>query len=378
MATTCSFEDFNLKISLLKSIYSYGFDNASKIQAKAIGPMIEGKELIAQSHSGTGKTGAFTISTLQIIDDSIPECQAIIITPTHELACQVYGVAKELSKCMKVKISLCIGKTSISDNIKSLSGAHLAIGTPGRITDMINRKYIDRNTVKLLVLDEADEMLNGDFKKQIETVVRALPKTTQICLFSATITENTINISKRFYSTEPVKILIEKERLTLDEISQFYVMVNYEKYKYDVFKEIYNLVSVGQAIVYTNTWPKAKWLYEELIKDNNTCGVIYSKMEPHDRSEVLKDFRNGKFRILISTDLLSRGIDIQKLTVVINYDIPMDKECYIHRIGRSGRFGKRGVAINLVTHGDMRTIRELERFYKTTIAEMPNNIDSYL
>lgn len=378
MTSQCSFEDFELKISLLKSIYSYGFEYASKIQAKAIGPMIEGKELIAQSHSGTGKTGAFTIGALQIIDDSISDCQAIILTPTHELANQVYTVAKALSRYTNVKISLCVGKTSIPDNIKSLKGAQLIIGTPGRITDMLNRKYIDKSTIKLLILDEADEMLSGDFKIQIETIIRTIPKTAQICLFSATITDNTLEISKRFYDKEPIKILIDKERLTLDEISQFYVMVNNEKFKYNVFKEIYNLVNVGQAIVYTNTQSKAKWLYESLIEDNNTCGVIYSKMEAQQRSDVLRDFRNGKVRILISTDLLSRGIDIQKLSVVINYDIPSDKECYIHRIGRSGRYGKRGVAINLATYNDIRYVKDLEKFYKTTIAEMPDNIDSYL
>ena len=377
MSISRSFEDFNLKNNLLRGIFAFGFNTPSKIQNEAIEPMIQKREIIAQSHSGTGKTGAFSIGVLQLINENINECQAIIITPTHELANQVHDVITNLSKFMNIKVALCIGRTSIIDNIKTLTGAHIVVGTPGRIIDMMNRKYIDKSYIKLLILDEADEMLAGDFRKQIKTIVSTIANTTQICLFSATITEVTLKISEAFMNN-PVKILIEKERLTLDEISQFYVMIENEKFKYETFKELYNIVSVGQAIVYTNTQSKAKWLYDSLIADNNTCGVIYSSMKPSDRTEVLKNFRNGQFRILISTDLLSRGIDIQQLSVVINYDLPTDKECYIHRIGRSGRFGKRGVAINLSTVRDHRIIRDLERFYKTTIAELPDNIDSYL
>ncbi len=371
------FGDLDLKRNLLRGIYSFGFENPSKIQAKAIKPMIEKKELIAQSHSGTGKTGAFMIATLQIIDETFQKCQAIIITPTHELATQIYDVSQELAKFMNIKFTLCIGKTNIIDNKRDLETSVVAIGTPGRINDLINRKTIDTNYIKLLVLDEADEMLSNDFCDQIKTTIGLLPKNTQICLFSATMPDETLEITKAFLQN-PTKILIENEKLTLDEISQFYHNTNVETSKYEIFKEIYNLINVGQIIVYVNTQHKAQQLYEQLTSDNHTCGVIYSHLDSHSRTTVLKQFRNGVFRILISTDLLARGIDIQKLSVVINYDIPFNKECYIHRIGRSGRFGKRGVAINLVTNNDIKYLKDIERHYKTSIQEMPENINFYI
>ena len=373
-----SFEDYNLKKNLLRGIYSYGFDKPSKIQSKAIPEMIQKKELIAQSHSGTGKTGAFTIGTLQLIDDTVKKCQAIILTPTHELAKQVIEVINHLAKYMTIKTALCVGKTSIEDNIIELKEAHIAIGTPGRMTDMINRGYINKNHIKLLVLDEADEMLSGDFRNQIKTIVATLNKTIQICLFSATITDTTLKISTAFLQ-DPVKILLEKDKLTLDEISQFYIEIDHEKNKLETLKEIYNIINIGQAIVYANSQKRVHELYEALSNDDNTCGMIYSGMQSDERSDILRDFRTGKIRVLISTDLLSRGIDIQKLSVVINYELPYnDNECYIHRIGRSGRYGKRGVAINLITRREYSRVKELEKYYRTTIAEMPEDINSFL
>jgi superfamily II DNA/RNA helicase len=377
MSIINSFENIDLKKNLIRGIYAYGFNKPSKIQSLAIPEMINGKELIAQSHSGTGKTGAFTIGTLQLIDENKPVCQALIITPTHELAKQIIGVIENVSKFMDIKIALCVGKTSINDNIKELHGAHIAVGTPGRMVDMMKRGYINNSHIKLLILDEADEMLASDFREQIKNIIMCINENVQICLFSATITDTTLKISKAFLK-DPVEILIEKDKMTLDEISQFYLEIDCVENKFETLKEIYNIINVGQAIVYTNSQKRAKWLYDELKNDNNTCGVIYSSMEASERSDVLRDFRNAKIRLLISTDLLSRGIDIQKLSVVINYELPFNEECYIHRIGRSGRFGKRGVAINLITRQEYGKIKELERYYHTTIAEMPEDINSFI
>jgi translation initiation factor 4A len=359
-----NFDDMGLKDSLLRGIYSYGFEKPSKIQSKAIVPVTQGNDVIAQSQSGTGKTGTFVISTLQRVDESVKGCQAMIIAHTKELATQIHQVCSDIGRYTSINPVLCIGGTSIYEAKKQLkNGTTVVIGTPGRIIDMIERRFLQTRFVQLLVLDEADEMLSPGFQQQIKNIITKIPQTSQICIFSATMPRFVLDITKKFMRT-PVSVRVRHEELTLEGIQQFFIGVE-EMYKFDTFCDLYEKISVNQSIVYVNTKRKAEWLRKKLEENNFAI--------PLERSTIMKDYRSGKTRILVSTDLLSRGIDIQQVSVVINYDLPNNKECYLHRIGRSGRYGRKGTAINFVTNEDFWKIEELERFYETQIEEMPED-----
>ncbi len=372
-----SFEDMKLKDSLLRGIFSYGFEKPSKIQSRAIVPVLKENDVIAQSQSGTGKTGTFVISTLERIDESVNGCQAMIIAHTKELAAQIHQVCQDLGKYTKINPVLCIGGTNIYDAKKQLKdGTTLVVGTPGRIIDMIERRFLQTKELKMLVLDEADEMLSPGFQQQIRNIIAKIPTSAQICIFSATMPGFVIDITKKFMR-DPVSIRVRHEELTLEGIKQYYIGVGKELYKFDTFCDLYEKISVCQSIVYVNTKRKAEWLKEKLEENNFTISVMHSNLTPKDRTDIMKQYRSGQTRILISTDLLSRGIDIQQVSVVINYDLPGNKECYLHRIGRSGRYGRKGVAINFASSEDYWKVEELERFYDTQIEEMPTDaIDS--
>lgn len=366
------FESMSLKLNLLRGILTYGFEKPSKIQQKVIIPIIAGQDVIAQSQSGTGKTGAFVISLLEKVDPEIGGCQGIIVSPTRELAKQSIRVCEALGSFMGINIVSCIGKTSIRDNRRDLSsGTIIAVGTPGRIIDMINREYLNTSYVQTLVLDEADELLQNNFRDQIESIVTSLPGTTQICLFSATMPEAVVDLTKQFMK-DPLAVLVEKEKLTLAGIKQYYVNVKQNKWKIDTICDLYKWISVNQSIIYANSISRVKWLRDGLVEHNYTVSIIHGQMTADERHNVMSEFRNGTTRVLISTDLLSRGIDIHRVAMVINYDIPSNYECYLHRIGRSGRYGRRGVAISFVTQRDYRLLKDIETFYKTKIEPMPN------
>ncbi len=373
-----SFEDMNLKDTLLRGIFSYGFEKPSAIQSKAIVPILKNNDVIAQSQSGTGKTGTFVISTLQKIDDSVTGCQAMIIAHTKELARQIHGVCSDIGKYEKVTPVLCTGGLNIYDAKNELrKGPTIVIGTPGRIIDMINRGFLSMRSLRLLILDEADEMLSPGFQNQIRQIVEEIPPSTQICIFSATLPRFVLDITKKFMN-KPLQIRVKIEELTLEGIQQFYINVEKEANKFETFCDLYGNISVSQSIVYVNTKRKADWLKSNLEAMKFTISVIHSDLSPTEREKIMHEYRNGETRILISTDLLSRGIDVQQVSVVINYDMPNNKECYLHRIGRSGRYGRKGTAINLVTDKDSWKIEELETFYQTQIDEMPINIKELL
>ncbi|CAH6421205.1 Translation initiation factor eIF-4A [uncultured virus] len=373
-----SFEKIGLKENILRGVFGYGFEKPSEIQSKAIFPIINGKDIIAQSQSGTGKTGAFVISCLQRIDENLDGCQALIISPTRELAFQIMDVCKNLGSYTRIKPVLCVGGLNIQEGRKELeSKPIIVIGTPGRVIDMIEKKYLTIKNLKLLILDEADEMLSNSFMHQIKNIIELIPNNAQICLFSATMPKEILDTTTNFLNN-PEMILIKQEELTLDGIRQFYINVDHERWKLDTLSDLYDMICVSQSIIYVNTRQRAHWLKQQLEYKNFPVSVIHSKMTPLERTQIMKEFRNGSTRILLSTDLLARGIDIQQVSIVINYDLPHNKECYIHRIGRSGRFGRKGVAINFVTRDDNWRLTELKKFYNTEISEMPNNIDGYL
>lgn len=373
------FEDLNLKDDLLRGIYNYGFEKPSPIQARAIGPMINGRDMVAQAQSGTGKTGTFVIGTLNIIDENIKGMQGLILAPTRELAQQIFSVTKSLSLYMKkLEVLLCVGGTDIKEDVTGVkNGSHLVIGTPGRIKNLITSKTLSTRLLRVLVLDEADELISPSFTPQIKEIIENVPSKTQICLYSATMPKFKLEISNNFMNN-PLNILVKKDQLTLEGISQFYIAVGEEGWKFDTLCDLYDTITISQSIIYVNTKKKAEWIRDSMKEKGFPIAMINSDMTGAERSAIMENFRNSKTRILVATDLIARGIDIQQVSIVLNYDIPKDKECYIHRIGRSGRFGRKGVAINFVTSKEERAMHDLERFYDTQIIEMPENIGDYL
>ena len=373
-----SFDTFGLKDNLLRGIYQYGFEHPSKIQNEAIPVLLTRKDSIAQAQSGTGKTGAFLISTLQMLDETKKDTQALILAPTHELVHQIYEVTEELGKYMDITIMEVVGGTNVSECQRDLNkNPQIIIGTPGRVLDMIQKRYLFTSNIHTLIFDEADETLSYGFKLTIYNIIKTIPTTAQICLFSATIPEEIIELSDNFLKS-PSKILVKKEALTLEGITQFFINVKINDWKYDVLKDLYDTINIAQCIIYINSKNKLMDIYENLMKDNFPVSYIHGELTSKDRKEVMTNFRSGHSRILLSTDLLSRGIDVQQLSLVINFDLPKSKETYIHRIGRSGRYGRKGVAINLVTDRDIDYMKDLEAFYETEIKEMPNNLEDYL
>lgn len=369
-----SFDDMHLKKKLLRGIYSYGFEKPSAIQKKGIIPMTEGKDCIFQAQAGTGKTGTFIIGSMQVIDEKLPEVQAIIVSHTRELAEQTLNVMNGIGSYLGIKTTLCVGGKSIKHSIKEIkNGAQIVSGTPGRLIHMIESGLINLDHLKITIIDEADELLSEGFMEQLEVIIKNIPGSSQICIFSATIPNEIKDISKLFLN-DPVKIFVKKEELTLEGIRQFYVDVVQEDYKLPTLCDLFKMISISQSIIYINEIKKANEVYKELKERSYTASVIHSGMDQTERSEIIKDFRRGTVRTLISTDLMARGIDIQQVSIVINYDLPSmkNKASYIHRIGRSGRFGRKGVAISFATTGDNSKLRALESYYKTEIKEMPS------
>lgn len=369
-----SFDELGINENLLRGIYGYGFEKPSIIQNKAIPVLMSGKDMIAQAQSGTGKTGAFSIGSLSRIDTSLKQTQLIVLSPTRELAEQTFNVMKELSRYTDITFCKVVGGTRVSECISDLrSDPHVIVGTPGRIIDMISKRHLFTDKLKMVIIDEADEMLSQGFQEMIHIIFQSIPRETQVALFSATFPDELLQITDKFMN-EPERILVKKEQLTLDGIQQFYINVKHNNWKYDVLTDIYNTINIAQCIIYINSKNKLNQVYETLLEDNFPVGMIHGNLMTNERTDIMNKFRQGEIRILLSTDLLSRGIDIQQLSLVINFDLPIQKETYIHRIGRSGRYGRKGVAINFVTERDLHDLEELKQFYNTKIEEMPQNI----
>ena len=373
-----SFEDLDINDKLLRGIYNYGFEKPSNIQYKSIPIINQSRDIIAQSQSGTGKTGAFTIGILNNIDVSLKKTQYIIITPTHELAKQILKVIESLSSYMEVTMAKVIGKTNINDSILELKrDPQIIVATPGRLLDMINKRHVFTDSIKTLVLDEADEILSSGFMDSIYNIIKAVPKTAQICLFSATMPKEILDLTN-YFMDDPAMLLVNKDELTLEGIQQFYIDLKQYNWKFDVLYDIYETINITLSIIYVNSKTVLHNLYDRLSRDEFPVSYIHGDMITREREENLNNFKSGKTRILLSTDLLSRGIDIQQLSLVINFDLPKNKETYIHRIGRSGRYGRKGTAINFVTSEDITRMKEIESFYNTQIMEMPQNLADYL
>ena len=370
-------EELGLNNEILKGIYAYGYEKPSPIQRVAIKPIIDGKDIVVQSHSGTGKTATFVIASLQRLDPTINDTQCIIVSNTRELADQTYKVYKSISKFTTIKCNLCIGGDMQykynSDNIKD----HVIIGTPGRISDLINKDIISSNNIKLIIIDEADDVLSTSFRKQVKRIFQKIPKESQVVLISATIPEEMESLFDTILKPDYMTILVKDDELTLDGIIQYYVNID-EEYKLDALVDLYKCVSIGQAIVYCNKKNKADELQNLLTDKTFAVSVLHGDMIQKEREDIMTEFRSGKTRILITTDILSRGIDIQQVSLVINFDMPKYPQTYIHRIGRSGRFGRKGSAINFVTRKEKNILTFIQKMYNTEIIPLPSNVHEIL
>ena len=373
-------DDFDLDDNILRGIYSRGFENPSQIQQTAIMPIIEKKDVIAQAPSGTGKTGAFTISSLQRIDLSSNTTQILILAPTHELVKQIYDVISSIGSMMDgLKIKLLVGGTSVSDDANELRNnvPHVIVGSVGRVSDMIRRRNIQTKDIKLFVLDEADEMLSGGFIENIRELFSTFKEDIQTAIFSATLPIELLELTERFMKT-PTRITMEAEKLNLEGIQQFYIALSNDHEKYATIMDLFSKLTINQTIIYANSVNRVIDLYDAMKKDGCAVCCIHSNMTTQERHQSLQSFRSGEHRVLISSNVTARGIDVQQVSFVINFDIPRCVHNYLHRIGRSGRWGKKGMAINFITREDVSTLKNIEKHYGSTINELPSSFENII
>lgn len=370
-----TFDEMGLSDALTRGIYTYGFEQPSKIQQLAIVPMSRHTDILAQSQSGTGKTGAFTIGALSVVDPDNISPQVLVLSPTRELSQQTERVARAIGQYMNLRVLSATGGGHLRSDIQALKGGvHMVVGTPGRVYDLIRRGELVLDHMKYVVLDEADQMLEDLFAEQIKAILHEkFPSVTRLALFSATMPDNVLEIAEQFLS-DPVRILLPPDEVTLEGIKQYYVELEREDWKLSVLLDLYLHITVNQALIYVNKRQKAEWLAKQLASQGFTLEYIHGDMDVIERKKRMEDFRSGTVRILISTDLLARGIDVQQISLVVNYELPLQRENYVHRIGRSGRYGKKGVAINLVTTEEKVVMKEIESHYSTTMLELPEDL----
>jgi len=373
-----SWDELDLDPNLLRGIFSCGYESPSPIQKKAIYPLMKGKDIIAQAQSGTGKTATFSIGGLTHIDTSLNEIQMVVLSPTRELTTQIATVIRSIGSSMpNLTVNTLIGGSSVSADIRQLHDnmPQIIVGCPGRVYDLCHRRQLPLSSVKLFILDEADEMLSHGFKQQIYEIYQYLPYNVQVALFSATLPHYIYDTTNKFMK-DPVNITVKAEQLTLEGISQYYIALDTNEQKLDTLVDLYNLMPVSQCIIYANHINTVDNLYTILTKRDFPVCKIHSSMEKADREKSILDFKQGTYRILISSDITARGIDIQQVSVVINYDLPMNVHTYLHRIGRGGRWGRKGMGINMVTRRDINMLKEIEQFYSTQITELPENFNT--
>lgn len=376
--STDAFDKMALNESLLRGIYAYGFEKPSAIQQKGIVPFAKGLDVIQQAQSGTGKTATFCTGILQRLEYGIQECQALVLAPTRELAQQIEKVMRALGDFLQVKCHACVGGTSVrQDTLILQEGVHVVVGTPGRVFDMLRRRALRSESIRMFMLDEADEMLSRGFKDQIYDIFQLLPPNLQVGIFSATLSPEALEITRKFMN-KPVRILVKRDELTLEGIKQFYVNVEKEEFKLDTLCDLYETLSITQSIIFANTRRKVDWLTDKMGEREHTVSATHGDMDQNQRDVIMREFRSGSSRVLITTDLLARGIDVQQVSLVINYDLPTQPEPYLHRIGRSGRFGRKGVAINFVVRDDEKILHDIQKFYNTTIEQLPVNINDLI
>ena len=376
-----SWDELDIHTDILRGIFAYGFEKPSPIQQKAILPIINGKDIIAQAQSGTGKTAAFAIGALAIINLEINNTQILVLSPTRELTIQTGLVMSTMGSMMvnskkePLRVQTLFGGSAIdeSSGFSSKNTPHIICGCPGRVTDMLRRDRISCKNIKLVILDEADEMLSSGFKEQVYNIFQYFNSDIQVALFSATLPQSVYPITDKIMRS-PIKISVKTEMLTLEGIGQFYVAVDDDRQKYATLKHLFSFLSVSQCIIYCNSVKRVADLYDAMCEDEFPVCCIHSNMEKSAREFAFNEFRSGKSRVMISSNVTARGIDIQQVSIVINFDLPKCVHTYLHRIGRSGRWGRKGVGINFITRRDTSKMQEIEGHYSTQIKELPADL----
>ncbi|KAI9807765.1 MAG: DExD/H-box ATP-dependent RNA helicase dhh1 [Sarcosagium campestre] len=370
------FEEFYLKRELLKGIYEAGFEKPSPIQELAIPVALAGQDVLARAKNGTGKTGAYVIPTLERINPKSNKIQALLLVPTRELALQTSQVCKTLGKDLGINVMVTTGGTGLKDDIIRLNEAvHVVVGTPGRILDLAGKGVADLSECPIFVMDEADKLLSPEFTPVIEQLLQFLPKDRQVMLFSATF-PLIVKGFKDKNMRSPYEINLMDE-LTLRGITQYYAFVE-EKQKVHCLNTLFSKLQINQSIIFCNSTNRVELLAKKITELGYSCFYSHARMLQNNRNRVFHDFRNGVCRNLVCSDLLTRGIDIQAVNVVINFDFPKNAETYLHRIGRSGRFGHLGLAINLINWDDRYNLYKIEQELGTEIQPIPQNIDKNL
>jgi translation initiation factor 4A len=380
LETFNSWDDIDLQPKLLRGIYAYGFEKPSPIQQKTVLSLSSKKDVIGQAQSGTGKTGAFSVGSLQRVDVKENTTQVLVLSHTHELAEQNYDVIKAMGNFMKIRSHILIGGTPVENDKQILLSdekPHVIVGTPGRVQDMLKREFLVGSTIKILVVDEADEMLSTCFKDQVYNIFQYLTNDVQVALFSATMPEDVKQLSTRFMR-DPVKVFVPAKSLALDGLAQFYISLNDDREKYITLKDLYSTVTLGQTIIYCNSVRRVQDLADAMKQDGFPVISLHSSMDKEERHQVLKDFRTGSYRALVSSDITARGINIQQVNVVINFDLCKSVHTYLHRIGRCARWGRKGLAINFITRRDTQSKNDIESHYDITIKELPGDFQKYM
>lgn len=371
-------EDLEMDSAILRGIFAYGFDKPSVIQQKSIKPILMGKDILAQAQSGTGKTACFSIGALSQINPADNFTQVLILSPTRELTIQSATVIKSLGSFIEgLRVQTVFGGSSTTEESfeNKKMHPHIICGCTGRVYDMMRRDRITYRKIKMVILDEADEMLSAGFKEQVYNIFQYFNSNIQVALFSATLPQNIVDLSKKIMQ-DPVMVCVKSDKLSLDGIKQYYVGVDDDRQKYMVLKDIFSAVHLSSTIIYCNSVKRVYELYEAMKEDGFPVCCIHSNMEKSERDKGLTDFRKGIFRILISSNVTARGIDIQQVSTVINFDLAKCIFTYLHRIGRSGRWGRKGLGINFVTRRDMYKLREIKDYYKCNIVELPADLNS--
>jgi translation initiation factor 4A len=371
-----TWDELNLDSNILRGIFAYGFEKPSPIQQKAIKPLILGKDICAQAQSGTGKTATFTIGALSNVKTSLNSTQVLVLSPTKELTIQTAKVFESIGNMMVgLRVQKLYGGSVVEDgsSFSSKNTPHIICGCPGRVQDMMRRGRIHSKDIKLVILDEADEMLSSGFKEQVYNIFQYFNNDIQVALFSATLPDTITPILTKIMRN-PVRINVKREALTLEGIKQYYIAVDDDRQKYLTLKNLFSFLSVSQCIIYCNSVKRVSDLYEAMKEDEFPVCCIHSSMEKSAREAAFDDFRIGNSRVMISSNVTARGIDIQQVNIVINFDLPKCVHTYLHRIGRSGRWGRKGVGINFITRRDLPLLKDIENHYVCKIEEMPSDV----
>jgi translation initiation factor 4A len=372
-----SWDDLDINPKLLRGIYSWGFEKPSPIQQQAIKPLILGRDIVIQAQSGTGKTATFTVGALANLDVSSNNTQILVLSPTKELTIQTAKVFEGLGSMMDgLRVQALYGGSFVEEGSRfsNKNIPHVICGCPGRVFDMMRRDRISCKKLKLVILDEADEMLSAGFKEQVYNIFQYFNNNIQVALVSATLPDS-INAIVNKIMRDPIRVSVKREMLTLEGIAQYYIAVDDDRQKYSTLKDIFGFISMSQTIIYCNSVKRVQDLYEAMKEDEFSVCRIHSGMDKDEREKAFNEFKLGRSRVLISSNVTARGIDIQQVSIVVNFDIPKCVNTYLHRIGRSGRWGRKGVGINMITRRDVAKLKEIEQHYATQISELPANAE---